>query len=363
MADGPHHHDEFLRRTAVAVGFTALAVVVLFAMYVASGALLLVYVSVLLAIGFGPLVRAIEHQKRIPVGSRRLPRWLAILVVYLVILGVIAILGMLVIPPLVRQGGELWQQLPRFFARVQQFLMDRGLLDHQVTLGEAVRQAPDASGAAVGTAATAVAWTMTTLLGVITVLILTFYLLVESDALFAGFARLFKRENRPRVVEASRKISTKVSAWLSGQLILAGTIGASAAGFLYLLGVPYFYVLALIAAIGEMIPVVGPFLSAVPAILVALSVSPRTALYVAIFWLVQQQVENNLLVPKIMERQVGVSPVVVMVALLIGGSLLGIIGAVLAVPTAAILQVVIEELLDERDQRLESRDLNGTSMK
>lgn len=74
-------------------------------------------------------------------------------------------------------------------------------------------------------------------------------------------------------------------------------------------------------------------------------------------------VENNLLVPKIMERQVGVSPVVVMVALLVGGSLLGIIGAVLAVPTAAILLVVIEELLDERDQRLESRDLNGTSMK
>jgi len=70
---------------------------------------------------------------------------------------------------------------------------------------------------------------MSTLLGAITVVILTFYLLVESDALFAAFARLFTRENRPRVLEASRQISTKVSAWLSGQLILAGTIGSSAA--------------------------------------------------------------------------------------------------------------------------------------
>jgi predicted PurR-regulated permease PerM len=118
-----------------------------------------------------------------------------------------------------------------------------------------------------------------------------------------------------------------------------------------LLGVPYFYVLALIAAFGEMIPIVGPFLSAIPAILAGLAVSPRTALYVAIFWLLQQQVENHLLVPKIMQRQVGVSPVIVITALLVGGSLLGIIGAVLAVPTAAIVQVVMQELLEERDRR------------
>jgi predicted PurR-regulated permease PerM len=346
-------HDGFVARAAIVIGLTAIAVMALFAMYAAAHALLLIYVSVLGAIGFGPLVRAIEHQRRIPVGSRRLPRWLAILVVYLAILGALTIVGILVIPPLVRQGAELWGQLPRLLDRAQQFLVDRGLLAHQITLGEAVRQAPDASGTAVGTAAIALAWTAKTFLGVVTVIVLTFYLLVESDALWAGFARLFARESRPRVIEASRKISTKVSAWLSGQLILAGTIGSSAAVFLYLVGVPYFYVLALIAAFGEMIPVVGPFLSAIPAILAALAVSPRTALYVAIFWLLQQQVENHLLVPKIMQRQVGVSPVTVMVALLLGGSLLGIIGAVLAVPTAAIVQVVIEELLDERDRRRE----------
>jgi predicted PurR-regulated permease PerM len=343
--------DGFVARAAIVIALSAVAVLALFAMYIAAHALLLIYISMLVAIGFGPLVRAIEHQKRIPVGSRRLPRWLAILVVYLAILGALTVVGMLVVPPLVEQGVELSAQLPDLVNRGQQFLVDRGLLEHQITLGEAVRQAPDASGTAVGTAATALAWTAKTLLGVVTVVVLTFYLLVESDALSAGFARLFARENRPRVVEASRKISLKVSAWLSGQLILAGTIGASAAIFLYLLGVPYFYVLALIAAFGEMIPIVGPFLSAIPAILAGLAVSPRAALYVAIFWLLQQQVENHLLVPKIMQRQVGVSPVIVITALLVGGSLLGIIGAVLAVPTAAIVQVVMQELLEERDRR------------
>jgi predicted PurR-regulated permease PerM len=108
--------------------------------------------------------------------------------------------------------------------------------------------------------------------------------------------------------------------------------------------VPYFYVLALIAAIGEMIPVVGPIIAAIPAIAVASSVSGQLAFFVGLFFFVQQQVENHVLVPKIMERQVGISPAVVIVALLIGGSLLGVMGAILAVPTAAILQVIYQEL-------------------
>jgi predicted PurR-regulated permease PerM len=134
-----------------------------------------------------------------------------------------------------------------------------------------------------------------------------------------------------------------------GQLILAGTIGATSAVGLYLLGVPYFYVLALISAVGELIPVVGPILSAIPAAAAALAVSPRTALWVLLFFLVQQQAENHLLVPKIMQRQVGVSPVIVIAALLVGGSLLGLIGALLAIPTAAILQVVFQAVLAELD--------------
>jgi predicted PurR-regulated permease PerM len=96
-----------------------------------------------------------------------------------------------------------------------------------------------------------------------------------------------------------------------------------------------------------LIPIVGPILSAVPAVIVALSVKPALALAVILFFVAQQQLENHLLVPKIMQRQVGISPVFVIIALLIGGSLLGVIGAILAVPTAAILQVLFEETLAE----------------
>jgi predicted PurR-regulated permease PerM len=119
--------------------------------------------------------------------------------------------------------------------------------------------------------------------------------------------------------------------------------------------VPYFYVLGFIAAIGEMIPVVGPVFSAVPAIGVGITVSPRTAVFVALFMFEQQQFENHILVPKVMERQVGVSAVTVIVALLVGASLLGLLGAGLAVPSAAIVQVVVRELLDERDRRADQQ--------
>ncbi|MBI3457603.1 MAG: AI-2E family transporter [Candidatus Rokubacteria bacterium] len=183
------------------------------------------------------------------------------------------------------------------------------------------------------------------LVGVLTVLILTFYLLVEAEALFATLVRLVPLERRARVAALSRQIALKVSAWLGGQLLLAGVIGASAAIGLGLLGVPYFYVLALLAAIGELIPVVGPLLSAIPGILVAWSVSGKLALGVAAFYVLQQQVENHVLVPKLMARQLGVSATTVIIALLIGSSLLGLVGALLAVPTAAIVQVLVQELV------------------
>jgi predicted PurR-regulated permease PerM len=332
---------------------TALAVTIVAALYFARDALIVIYISGLVAIGFGPVVRAIEHQRLIPVGSKRMPRWLAILIVYVAIIGVVVAIAAMIVPPLVDQAQQLWRDLPATIDRAQQFLMDRGLISRRITFEEAVQGAPgdptSAATSAVGTVATALGTLVGSIVGFVTILILAFYLLVEGDSLFAKFARLFPRERRAEVIRAGREISTKVSAWMNGQLILGGTIGATSALGLYLLGVPYFYVLALISAVGELIPVVGPFLAAVPAIAVAFTVSPRTALWVALFFLVQQQAENHLLVPKVMERQVGVSAVGVIVALLIGSALLGVLGAILAIPTAAILEVVLQSVFSERD--------------
>jgi predicted PurR-regulated permease PerM len=333
------------------IWMVALAIILLWAAYLARKVLLLIYISALLAVGFSPIVRLIERQKVLPIGTKRFPRWLAILILYVFIIGTIAAVIVLIYPPLVSQGRALVTALPDMFSRAQDFLISKGLLQEHLTLKEAVEQAPVPEGTqAVGTVFGAVMGVLGGLFGLFTVLILTFYLLIEAGALRDSILRLFPKTIRPRIHAASREITTKVSAWLGGQLLLGGVIGITSAIGLWLMGIPFFYVLALISAIGEMIPVVGPILAAIPAIAVAASVSGQKVLLVILFFIVQQQFENHVLVPKVMERQVGVSAVTVIVALLFGGNLLGIAGAILAVPTAAILQVLFMVWMAERER-------------
>jgi predicted PurR-regulated permease PerM len=329
-----------------AIAMTALAGILLWCAYIVRHALLLIYVSAIFAIGFSPIVRVIERQKVIPIG-KRLPRWLAILILYVLILGSLALVLTLIFPPLVEQGKALWARLPEMFERGQQFLIDKGILREHLTIREAVERAPGSGSDAATRVFGAVANVAGGIFGLVTILILTFYILVDSWDLREAALRMFPRKHRARADVASREATVKVSAWLGGQLLLAAVIGTTSAVGLWALGVPFFYVLALISAVGEMIPVVGPILAAIPAIAVASTVSMKTVLLVVIFFVLQQQLENHILVPKIMSRQVGVSAVTVIVALLIGGSLLGIVGAILAVPTAAILQVVATQLLAE----------------
>ncbi len=330
-----------IRYALVGVAFT---VALFWTLLLVRETLLLIYVAALVAIGLSPLVNWIQHHRVTP---RNMPRWAAILVIYLLFLGILVAVAMLVLPPLIAQARDLWAEMPMLLQRGQQWLIERGLLSRELSVQDAVQQAPGNRTDAVGTIVGAVWGFVGGIFGLVTILILAFYLMVDSENIVSVFVRLFPRGKRRRVREACDSVSTKVSAWLGGQLLLAGIIGTTAAAGLYLMGVPYFYVLALVAGLGEMVPMVGPLLSAIPAIIVGFTVSPQVGAVVAIFFFIQQQVENHLLVPKVMERQVGVSAVVVIIALLIGGSLLGIVGAILAVPTAAILHVLFQELAPE----------------
>lgn len=338
------HSDDPRALIRYALVGVALTVVVVWTLFLVRGTLLLIYVAALVAIGLSPLVAAIQRHPRMP---KRMPRWAAILAIYLLFLAVVVAIVMLVVPPLITQARALWSEIPRLLQQGQQWLLERGLITRELSVREAVEQAPGSGSDAVGTVVAAIWSVVGGIFGLVTIVILAFYLMLDAENILQTFLRLFPRGKRQRVRDACETVSTKVSAWLGGQLLLAGIIGGTAALGLWLLGVPYFYVLALVAGIGEMIPIIGPVLSAIPAIIVAFTVSPSIGTGVAIFFFVQQQIENHLLVPKVMERQVGVSAAVVIVALLVGGSLLGIAGAILAVPTAAILQVLVHELVPE----------------
>jgi predicted PurR-regulated permease PerM len=322
----------------------AIVGIVLAALFAAREAVMLIYISALIAMGFSPLVRVIERSTK-KKGRRRVPRVLAILAIYLTIIGVIVLVGFLVVPPLVEQATSLWAALPGDFLRVQQALVKYKLMSHRISLQEAVQNAPAGSGGSAMTTVAGAVWSVIGgVFGLISILILSFYLLVEAESLFNYVVGFVPDSRRRLAMTASRAAVVKVSAWLSAQFILAGVMGTFAAVGLGLLGEPYFYVVALIAAVGETIPVLGPVIGGISAVAVALSVSPKLALTVGVYFLILHQLEANILVPKIMEKRVGVSPVTVMVALLIGGSLWGVIGAILAIPTAAILSVIVDEV-------------------
>jgi predicted PurR-regulated permease PerM len=326
-----------------------IGVTVAYALYLIREVLLALYISGLLAVGLSPIVRKIEREKFLA-GRLRAPRWLAILTLYVTFLSGVALVLALVLPPLVRQIQELIADLPSYIDRLQADLVRRGWLDHSWSWSTLITQMKVPAGVALSGIFGAVTGFVGILGKVITVLLLPFYLLLEAASLRAAFLRFIAPENRKRVDRIIRMVTVKVGAWLGGQLLLGAVIGTSTTIALWLLGVPYFYVLGLVAAVGELIPVIGPVLAAVPAILLGFTVSPQTALFVALYCWGQQFVENNFLVPRIMERQVGVSPVTIIVALLVGSTLLGFVGAILAVPSAAIAQVLIQEYLDKSDQ-------------
>ena len=327
------------------------------ALWAAREALLLIYISGLIAMGFSPLVRNLERGKPLHVkaagdGRSRVPRWFAILVVYAAVVSVFVLVALIVIPPLIAQATALWARLPDEFNRFQRLLIRFNLMRRPITLAEAVQSAPSGTGAdAVGTVLIALSTFAGGMFAVVTVLILSFYFLIETQAMFEYLIRFVPPGRRADVSSAAREAVLKVSAWLRAQVLLAGVMGTFAAIGLGLMGVPYFYVIALVAAVGETIPIVGPVIGGVAAVAVALTVSPKLALTVGVYFLVLHQLEANVLVPKIMERRVGVSPVAVMVALLVGGALWGVIGAILAIPTAAIISVIIEDVVAARAMR------------
>jgi predicted PurR-regulated permease PerM len=343
--------QQFTGRMVQTVVTIAAVCVLLVAFWAAREALLLIYVSALIAMGFSPLVRNLERPDGV---KSRLPRWFAILLVYLTVIAVFVIVALVVIPPLIAQATALWARLPDEFTRFQTFLIKYKLLQRRITLAEAVQTVPTGSSAnAVGTVLVALSTFAGGIFAVITVLILSFYFLIEAGTMFGYLMRFVPAGRRADVATAAREAVVKVSAWLRAQIVLAGVMGTFAAVGLGFMGVPYFYVVALVAAVGETIPIVGPIIGGVTAVIVALTASPQLALGVGIYFVVLHQLEANILVPKIMERRVGVSPVAVMIALLIGGSLAGIVGAILAIPTAAIISIIIEDIAVSRERQLQ----------
>jgi predicted PurR-regulated permease PerM len=186
-----------------------------------------------------------------------------------------------------------------------------------------------------------------TLLSVVTVFVLAFYWLLERGAIRRRLADAAQADERT-VYTIWWEIEEKLGGWVRGQLMLMATVGILAGIGYLLIGLPSPLLLALIAALGELVPVVGPILAFALAVMAGLTISPATALIVLVFVVVLEQIEAYVLAPRLMAHTVGVSPLTVMLGLLAGYALFGLAGAVVAVPVAGALQVLIAHALGEQ---------------
>lgn len=326
-----------LRGAGLAAG--AAAVIALIALAnAAAHVLLLLFISILLASALEPMV--LWLRARWPLG-----RGSTILVVYLAFFATVIGFAFLLVPAGLAQAQRIAVSLPPFFDDLRTRAGDlrpAALSDSVTALVDAVAvnfepappPAPD-EVVEVGTAVAEAAIALTT------VLTLVFFWLVENARLQRYVLAYLPANRRTGARHAWNEIENRLGSWVRGQLVLMGAIGV-AAGIAYtLLGVPGAVILGIIAAIAEAIPIVGPLLGAIPAILVAATISPELALTVAGVYAVLQLIEGSVLVPIVMRNAVGISPFLVLVSLLVGGAAGGLIGALIAVPIAAAIEIVL----------------------
>jgi predicted PurR-regulated permease PerM len=319
---------------AIGVGLVALIALVAASSLRVIG---LAFIAVLLAAALEPFVGWMRSHTPIPRGP-------VILLVYLAFFGVVALFAVFVLPAAFDQAQQVTRQLPAFLDEVDRWAADI----RPPAIGQVIGSLTDAARHSLQLNAPAtdeVVRIGLTLAEAITslgaVLALVFFWLVGHARLQRYMLAFVPLDRRGGVRNAWNEVEGRLGMWFRGQLILMGTIGVLCGTAYVVLGVPSALLLGLIAALCEAIPLVGPILGAVPAVLAAITVSPELALVVIAVTAVIQVVENNVLVPVIMRNTIGLSPLIVTLSLLVGAAAGGIMGALVAVPVAAAIEVVL----------------------
>ena len=304
---------------------------------------LLVFLAVLLGAALEPVVGTIR-------GRTGIGRGLSILIVYATFLAVVVGIAVFIVPAAFTQLGGALGHLPAFLDQVRSWstqLRPQALADGVGSLVDAAqapfRPGPPPSSDNVLSASLLVGQVTAAL---VTLLVLVFFWLTERPRLQRYALAFLPAHRRAGTRDAWNEVETRLGLWVRGQLLLMVTIGIATGVAYSLLGLPAALLLALIAALTEIVPIVGPLIGAVPAVLIASTVSPETVLLTVGIYVLLQLIEGNVLVPIIMRNSVGLSPFLVLVSLLVGGAVAGILGAIVAVPIVAGITVVLGRLQD-----------------
>ncbi len=266
----------------------------------------------------------------------------AVISVFLLIFVVLAAIFSLLVPPLIHQTQEFTLNLPGYAESLSR-QGDGFLPQFSDLIAKNLNTLSDSLGNFGQLLFSKTVGVISGVVAAVTVLVLTFYLLLEEEGLKKIYRGIIPSDRHEALSETTRKIASKLGSWLRGQLFLMFIVGAFTTLGLFIVGSPYALTLGLWSGLTEVIPILGPWIGAIPGVAVGLVESPLQGFLTLLVYIVVQQLEGNVLVPRIMSKAVGLNPFIVILAILIGGKIYGLMGVLLAVPLAAVISVVAED--------------------
>lgn len=316
---------EISHRTII---FAVIFLISLWFLYFIRDLLLQLFLALLIMAILNPLVSRLSDY--------RIPRAFSVLVSYLIFIG--AVVGIIagIAPPLIEQSGSFVNNLPNY-------LESLGVTTY---LGEqAVSNFVSQLGSLPGQIARFTVSLFSNLLSVITVLLFAFYMLLAREKLDDQLSYLFGDAKKKKIGAIVDRLEEQLGGWARGQLTLMLMVGFSTYVGLRLLGIPFSLPLSILAGLLEIVPYIGPIISAIPAVIIGFGISPVIGLATSALAFLIQQVENYVFVPKVMEKSVGVNPVITLLALTIGFRLAGIVGVIISIPVVITIRVLSKEYL------------------
>jgi predicted PurR-regulated permease PerM len=317
----------------------------------------LILVLTLMAILFATII----ERPVIALERRRIPRSLSILIVYIAILGSLVLLSLILVPVIREEADSFQRDAPTQLRQLQSTWREsrNPLLNGpgEELLGRAVKAIEDPPEPAQDTAVNVLITIGGGIVAIMTMLIIAFYYLMEKALLRRLVLQQLKSENRQRVARVWDDVEAQVGRWLRGQFTLCLIIGVTSTIGYGLMGIRFWPLLGLVAGITEALPIVGPWLGGIPAVTIALTQSWEKALMVALFVVALQLTENAVLVPRVMRGAVGLTPLTVFIAILAGTQFMNVAGALLAIPIAAAVQVIVTDYLRTRREARKASEL------
>lgn len=320
--------------------FTILKVVgilvFVFFLFLIRDVLVILTISFILAAALEPVIDKLQKKLRFP-------RWLGALYIYVLVLAVLYVFIIMVAPILGEQIKTLIDNRDTYVNEIQA-VISSWPKEYQDQINNLINTLPSAiSDWQIGGVSNKVFGFFSGIGSFVAILVISVYVLSLKNGMKQTVSAFVPESRRKLFIKIFGDITRKLSLWFRGQLVLSFSVGLITFIGLWIMHIPYALILAFIAAFTELIPMVGPILGAIPAVIIALFISPLMALIVGLFYVFVQQLENHILVPQVMRKAVGLNPVIIISAMLIGAKLLGILGMILAVPVASSIGVILKE--------------------